>query len=175
MQSNASNKINIPKGSNNNNGSNVMNINNGNVKLNNNSNVKLNNNSNANNVMNKTLNNNANNVMNKTINNNANYNGNNGNNVKKPVDTFSTLSICSTILWGIPVVVGIVQIIMWLIKLYRKYFLNEKTEEESLKEKVNQIHTLLSQNEKLNSKNKKLESEVSKLKSAPLHPTTKSH
>ena len=138
MQNNASNKINIPKGN-----GNAMNANNGNVKLNNNGNAM-----------------NANNVK---LNNNGNVN-----NVKKPVETLSALSVCSTILWGIPVIVGIVQIIMWLIKLYKIHILKEKTEEESLKEKINQIHSLLSQNKKLNSKNKQLESEVSKLKKAPL-------
>ena len=151
---------------------------NNNVKLNNNAmnnSVKLNNNAmNNNNV--KVNNNNAMNNNNVKVNNNNAMNNNNvkvNNNVKKPVETFSALSLCSKILWGIPVVVGIVQIIMWLIKLYKTHILKEKSDEEYLTDKLHEIHVLILKNKQLNSENAKLTTENKKLKEAPLPPKKK--
>ena len=145
-----------------------------------NNNVKLNNNAMNNSVK---LNNNAMNNNNVKVNNNNAMNNNNvkvNNNVKKPVETFSALSLCSKILWGIPVVVGIVQIIMWLIKLYKTHILKEKSDEEYLTDKLHEIHVLILKNKQLNSENaklttenKKLNTDVRKLKEAPLPPKKK--
>ena len=94
------------------------------------------------NQLNNTMNNQVNN-LNKAINNMANnsnqlkntiMNNNNSvpNNIFNPVQSFDQLSLCSKIIWLIPVIVGAFQLISTIVNLYKRFILHQPSDIETL-------------------------------------------
>lgn len=111
------------------------------------------------NQLNNTMNNQVNN-LNKAINNITNnsnqlsnqmMNNTNANNIFNPINTFDNLSLCSKIIWLIPVIVGAFQLVSTIVNLYRRFILHESSDIE-----------------KLQQQNKELAHEIEKLKEASL-------
>ena len=63
------------------------------------------------------------------------------NNLAEPVETFSALSFCSQLLWGIPIIVSVIQIFLWCVSLYRKHVLQLPTEAEISQNKQKQLES----------------------------------
>ena len=113
------------------------------------------------NQLNNTMNNQVNN-LNKAINNMANnsnqlkntiMNNNNSvpNNIFNPVQSFDQLSLCSKIIWLIPVIVGAFQLISSIVNLYKRFILHQPSDIETLQ-----------------FQNKELKQEIEKLKESSL-------
>ena len=111
------------------------------------------------NQLNNTMNNQVNN-LNKAINNIANnsnqltnqiMNNSASKNIFNPVQTFNQLSLCSKIIWLIPVIVGAFQLISTIVNLYKRFILRKPSD----------IETLQHQNEEL-------KQEIENLKEASL-------
>ena len=113
------------------------------------------------NQLNNTMNNQVNN-LNKAINNMANnsnqlkntiMNNNNSvpNNIFNPVQSFDQLSLCSKIIWLIPVIVGAFQLISTIVNLYKRFILHQPSDIETLQ-----------------FQNKELKQEIEKLKESSL-------
>ena len=113
------------------------------------------------NQLNNTMNNQVNN-LNKAINNMANnsnqlkntiMNKNNSvpNNIFNPVQSFDQLSLCSKIIWLIPVIVGAFQLISTIVNLYKRFILHQPSDIETLQ-----------------FQNKELKQEIEKLKESSL-------
>ena len=90
--------------------------------------------------------NNSNQLTNQIMNNNSVPN-----NIFNPVQAFNQLSLCSKIIWLIPVIVGAFQLISTIVNLYKRFILRQPSD----------IETLQLQNEEL-------KQEIEKLKESPL-------
>lgn len=112
-------------------------------KLNRNLNKKVNNM----NVNNNTLSNNANILDNNIPNNTPNIPSTT--NIAEPVETFTTLSFCTKLLWSIPVIVSIIQIVIWANNLYKTHILKQPTELELSRKRQKEIETKLDELKKL--------------------------
>ena len=106
------------------------------------------------NVLNK-LSNNVN-ALNKTIKNQNNFSNQNNmidtSNIEEPIETFSALSFCTKVLWAIPVIVSIIQLIIWANNLYRSYVLKIPSPAEIARKKEKELHSKIDELKALLSK-----------------------
>ena len=76
-------------------------------------------------------------------------NMNNMNNI--PENTSDMSSFCSNFVWALPIMVSVVQIILWLIKLYKQHVLKELTPLQLAEKKISDLEEKI---EKLTEKKK---------------------
>lgn len=68
-----------------------------------------------------------------------------------PVNTSDMSSFCSNFVWALPIMVSVVQIILWLIKLYKQHVLKELTPLQLAEKKISDLEEKI---EKLTEKKK---------------------